>query len=65
MAKLLKRVEQYRLETEQEAADFIEEARAKTKAGDFGYSSTPKNKKSKGEIIDEWIVVQITEKFDA
>lgn len=60
---LLKKTEVYRVDTEEEAISAIKQY--KDNAFDGGYevakaSYDKKNKKLKGEIIDEWVVVSIT-----
>jgi hypothetical protein len=61
MKFLLKTVETYRVDTEEEATQLIEEAKKK-----FTVSkaiSEKKSRKAKGEIIDEWVRVTITKEF--
>ena len=61
MRFLLKTVETYRVETESDATQLIEEAKKK-----FTVSkaiSEKKCRKAKGEIIDEWVRVTITKEF--
>lgn len=62
--ELLKTTNEYKVATEAEAVDLIENAKQASK-GIVTYKTTYKTKKEKGEIVDEWYVVQITEKFDA
>ena len=62
----LKVVEEYRAETEQEVKDMNE--RFKSEAHSEGYvlsafSYTKKEKKSKGEIIDEGYLVKVTKVY--
>lgn len=62
MEELLKRTEEYRVANEQEAEALIEKAKAD--AGKEGYilnsyKMVKKEKKSKGEIIDAWIIVTL------
>lgn len=64
---LLKMSEEYRANSENEALDYI--AAEKKKALDNGYilgnvGYTYKNKKAKGDIIDEAWVVKITKIFN-
>ena len=55
MAKYLISVtETYRVDTETEAAKIIEEAKVDGKYVLSKYSSVKKERKQKGEIIDEW-----------
>ena len=65
--QLIKRVEEYRVESEEEAVALIQ----KFKDNQFqnGYEVTKsgyamKTKKSKGEVIASWFVVSITMNFD-
>ena len=61
MKFLLKTVETYRVGTEAEATQLIEEAKK-----NFTVSkaiSEKKCKKLKGEIVDEWVRVTITKEF--
>jgi hypothetical protein len=59
--ELLKTTNEYKVDTEEQAVDLIESAKAKSK-GIVTYKTTYKTTKKTGE---EWYVVQITEKFDA
>ena len=63
---LLKRTEQYRVETEEDAINLIQ--KFKDKQHEDGYeitksSYTMKTKKSKGEVIDMFFLCDITMKF--
>ena len=65
--QLLKRVEEYRVDTEQEAVELIDSFKENQSGGGYevtksGY--TLKTKKAKGEIIDSWYVVSITMNFN-
>ena len=65
--QLLKKVEEYRADSEQEAVELIDSFKEKQIGGGYevtksGY--TLKTKKSKGEIIDSWYVVSITMNFN-
>ena len=65
--QLIKKVEEYRVETEQEAVALIQEFKNKQATGGYeviksGY--TMKTKKSKGEVISLWFVVSITMNFN-
>lgn len=62
--ELLKTTNEYKVATEAEAVDLIENAK-QTSKGIVTYKTAYKTKKEKGEVVDEWYVVQITEKFDA
>ena len=66
MRQLLKTVDTYRVEDEEEAMSLIEEFKNNQTVD--GYSLTKsgyvlKNKKSKGEIIDSWAIVTIERTF--
>ena len=66
MKILLKTVDTFRVEDEEEAVRVIEEYKNNQAAE--GYSLTKsgyvlKNKKSKGEIIDSWAIVTIERSF--
>lgn len=65
MAKyLISTVETYRVDTEKEAVTAIEEAKSDNHYILGKYSSEYKEKKSKGEIIDEYYKVTLTKKFN-
>ena len=64
--RLLKVVEEYRAESEQEVKEMIEQF--KTEAKSEGYilnavSYTKKEKKSKGEIIDEGYLIKVAKVY--
>ena len=66
MRQLMKTVDTYRVNDEEEAVQLIEEF--KNRQLTDGYSLTKsgyvlKNKKSKGEIIDSWAIVTIERSF--
>lgn len=61
MKFLLKTVETYRVDTEAEATNLIEEAKK-----NFTVSkavSEVRTRKAKGEVVEEWIRVTITKEF--
>ena len=65
--QLMKRVEQYRVESEEQAIKLIQDF--KDKQGDGGYevtksSYTMKTKKSKGEVVDLFYLCDITMNFN-
>ena len=67
MKKLISVVEQYRLDTEEEATHFIEECKEDAEKHGYtlkSYSSTKKEKKAKGEIIDEAVLVKLAKDYD-
>ncbi|MBO7536200.1 MAG: hypothetical protein J6T34_03550 [Bacilli bacterium] len=64
MAYLLKTVETYRVSDETEAKKIIEDAKNDRKFTLSKYLSEKKDRKAKGEIIDEWIRVTLTKNFN-
>lgn len=64
MRYLTKVVETYRLENEQEVEKFLQELKEDNTFTVAKYSSSKKQKKSKGEIIDEWIRFEVTKVFN-
>ena len=64
MRYLTKVVETYRLSNEREVEDFLKELKADPHFKVAKYSSTKKEKKSKGEIIDEWIRFEVVKLFN-
>ena len=56
--ELLKEIREYRVESELAATNLLKEVRTKPRKGQ--YKTTYKTKKSKGEVVDFWWVVQIT-----
>ena len=65
MAKYLINVtETYRVDTEEEAAKIIEDAKIDGKYILSKYSSVKKERKQKGDIIDEWYRLTLTKVFD-
>jgi hypothetical protein len=66
MSRYLLRVDEtYRTDTEAEAAQLINEAKADNKFELAKYTSVKKQKKAKGEICDEWTRVTLTKVFDS
>jgi uncharacterized protein (DUF302 family) len=62
----LKKTEEYRAETETEAKEFIEQVKEESKSKGFyvsAYSITHKEKKAKGEVIDDCFVVKIVKTY--
>jgi len=60
--KLMEITEKYRCETEHEAENLILDAKDGRKIGGYSlkdFSSKYKTKVSKGEIIDEWYIVEL------
>lgn len=65
MAKyLIKRVETYRVDSEEEAKDFIEKNKKANEYTLTKYASEHKEKKAKNEIVDEWTRVTLTKTFN-
>lgn len=66
MRTLLKTVETFRVDSEAEAKELIEEMKENAVEEDYSvvnYASTYKTKKKKGEIIDSGYEVKITKSF--
>lgn len=61
---LVSATEVYRVDNEESAAALINEAKAETKYILAKYSSVKKEKKAKGEIVDEWYQVTLVKKFN-
>lgn len=64
---LLQETIKYRVDTEEEAVAAIEDAKAQAAANGYEVkksSYTAKTKKSKGEIICSWYVVEICKKYN-
>jgi hypothetical protein len=64
MRYLTKVVETYRLSSEKEVEEFLKELKTDHRFTVAKYSSTKKEKKSKGEVIDEWIRFEVTKLFN-
>lgn len=64
MRYLTKVVETYRLSSEKEVEEFLKELKSDYRFTVAKYSSTKKEKKSKGEVIDEWIRFEVTKLFN-
>ena len=64
MKYLTKVVETYRLANEQEVESFLKELKSDSHFEVAKYSSSKKERKSKGEIIDEWIHFEVTKIFN-
>ena len=62
MAYLIQTTEVYRASTSKEAATLIEEAKKTSTLAK--YDCIKKEKKSKGEVVDEWFKVTLTKKWD-
>ena len=61
---LTKVTEVYRLSTEKEAETFLKELKSSTEFELAKYTSTKKQRKAKGEVIDEWIHFEVTKVFN-
>ena len=55
MRYLVKTTETYRLQDEKEVENFLADLKADSSFELVKYSSVKKEKKQKGEVIDEWI----------
>jgi len=64
MKYLVSTVETYRVENETEAAALINEAKHADIFTLAKYSSELKQKKAKGEIVEEWYRVTLTKEFN-
>ena len=64
MKYLTKVVETYRIGSEKEVEAFLKELKADNRFTVAKYSSTKKEKKAKGEVIDEWIRFEVTKLFN-
>ena len=61
---LLEVTETYRADSEKEAAQLIEDAKNDNKYTLSKYTSTFKERKQKGEVVDTYYKVVLTKKFD-
>lgn len=64
MRSLVKVVETYRLSNEKEVENFLKELKEDPTFEVSKYSSTKKEKKQKGEVVDEWIRFEVTKLFN-
>lgn len=67
MRVLLSNTEVYRIDSEEEVKEAIEEAKANANADGYilkGYSSKIKEKKSKGEVIDSGYEVTLKKEYN-
>ena len=67
MRMLMKTTEVYRVDTEEEAMKMIEEAKDGQLTHDYTVTKSGyvlKTKKSKGEIIDSWMITTIEKTFN-
>jgi hypothetical protein len=66
MGELCKRTEEWRVADEAEAKALIEKAKADEAIEGYelkSYKMVKKDKKSKGEIIDEWVIVTLVKQW--
>lgn len=66
MGELLKQVDEIRVESETQAKNLIEEFKEKAREEGYeitSYTSTLKEKKSKGEVIDSFYIVKIVKRW--
>lgn len=61
---LIKTTEEHRADTEHEAAELINAAKTDNRYILVKYSSVKKERKQKGEIIDEYYMVTLVKGFD-
>ena len=61
---LLKVTEEHRADSELEAADLINSAKADARYVLSKYSSVHKERKAKGEVVDEYFIVTLVKVFD-
>lgn len=61
MKYLIETTEVYRVDTEDECKNLIEEAKRKSLV--TKYSTVKKEKKQKGEVVEEWFKVSITKSW--
>lgn len=63
MVELLKRTEEYRIDTEEEAEVLLEKEKKNSSTESYeisSYNLIKKEKKSKGEVIDSYVILKIT-----
>lgn len=66
MNELLKRTEEYKVNNEAEAQALIEQAKRDPNGEGYeltSYKMVKKDKKSKGEIIDSWVIVTLVKQW--
>jgi hypothetical protein len=61
---LIKTTETYRIDNDENVKSFLEELKRDPNFELAKYSSTKKVAKEKGEIVDEWIHLEVTKIFD-
>lgn len=66
MGELCKKTEEWRVNNEAEAQALIDQAKRDPEGEGYelvSYKMVKKDKKSKGEIIDEWVIVTLVKKW--
>lgn len=63
MKYLVEVTETYRVDSEDQVVQMIEEAKSSNKFTLIKHNSTYKEKKQKGEVIDAWYKVSLTKRF--
>lgn len=63
MNDIIKQTTVYRVDTDNEAEDLIAKVKENNRGNKVDSKIDHKNKKSKGEIVDEWCLVTITVKY--
>lgn len=66
MGELCKKTEEWRVNNEAEAQALIDQAKKDPEGEGYelvSYKMVKKDKKSKGEIIDEWVIVTLVKKW--
>lgn len=66
IGELCKRTEEWRVNDEEEAKALIEQAKANENVEGYelkSYKMVKKDKKSKGEVIDEWVIVTLVKQW--
>jgi hypothetical protein len=64
MKYLVNVVETYRIDSEKEATEFIEDAKRSPNFTLVKYSNEQKERKEKGEVVDEWRRVTLWKSFN-
>lgn len=66
MGDLCKRTEEWRVNDEKEAEALIDQAKKGEAEGGYeltSYKMVKKNKKAKGDIVDEWVIVTLVKQW--
>ena len=64
MKYLIKTKETYRIDSENEVKNYLEELRQDARFTVDSYTSKKKQTKQKGEIIDEYVLFSVTKNFN-